>query len=291
MPPHVPRGDALTLARDGACALHGVHAATGPECATRNRGQERNLKMKSAMLAMALLAQPILAAGALAQDAARAEKAPGENPAGVSVRDMGERRILVNDRGMTLYTVDVQTAIYGGGDGRRLVCRDACTQKWTPLSAPADAAPVGEWTVETQYTLGPQWAYRGNPVFTHQADKAPGEMRGNGFDQIWWTIDYVPTPPKLAAPPVVSPLFLGRDYVLADANGHALFTPAGDAGCTSSCAGWKPLLAGLASLRIGDWAVLRTGDRAQWAYRGKPVFVSAEARSVVLPEGAALLRP
>ncbi|NML05821.1 hypothetical protein [Sphingomonas sp. G-3-2-10] len=236
--------------------------------------------MKIVLLASLLLVQPALVAPAIAQSHG---DAPAERtyPAEVSVRKTGDRVIYVTPRKMTLYTLDARVA-FTRGNGTQLFCIESCARQWAPLAAPADAKPIGDWTVTTRGGA-PQWAYRNRPVFTHLADRSPGDMRGDGIEDLWDVIAYVPPPPKITAPASVAPLFLDDAYVLADTGGHVLFT--------GSHEGASPFLAGIASRDLGEWTVLHTGDHPQWAWRGKPVFVSSEAKSSEVPHGAAILRP
>ena len=76
-------------------------------------------------------------------------------------------------------------------------------------------------------------------------------------------------------------------YVLADKDGHVLFTGT----CAAPCAGWKPLAAGMANAGMGPWKVSSLGDRAQWTYRGHPVFVSQESEPARVPPATEALRP
>lgn len=236
--------------------------------------------MKIILLGSLLLTQPMFGAAANAQPAPRAA-VERVYPPEVAIRKVGDRVIYVSGRNRTLYTLDARVA-FTRGSGSRIFCEGSCAKRWAPLLAPADAKPVGDWTVTT---MGgpPQWAYRNRPVFTHLADKSPGEMRGDGLEDLWAVIGYVPPPPAIVAPASVAPLFLDDAYVLADTGGHVLFTGAGS--------GASPFYAGMAARDVGDWSVVRAGDHPQWAYLGKPVFVSSEAKSAELPHGAVILRP
>jgi len=82
--------------------------------------------------------------------------------------------ILVDNKGMTLYTFDRDSS------GTKSACDAKCTERWTPLAAPADAVPKGDFTVVTRSDGSKMWAYRFLPLYTSQADKAPGDA--NGFD-------------------------------------------------------------------------------------------------------------
>ena len=82
--------------------------------------------------------------------------------------------VLVDNKGMTLYTFDRDTS------GSQSTCDAKCAERWTPLAAPADAQAKGDFTVVTRSDGSKMWAYRYRPLYTSQYDKAPGEA--NGFD-------------------------------------------------------------------------------------------------------------
>jgi predicted lipoprotein with Yx(FWY)xxD motif len=78
---------------------------------------------------------------------------------------------------------------------------EECAKRWHPYLAPANARPVGEWSIATitypmftdpRGALYPPdaprakaWAYRGKPVFTYYDDKKPGDIWGNGTRGLW----------------------------------------------------------------------------------------------------------
>jgi predicted lipoprotein with Yx(FWY)xxD motif len=82
--------------------------------------------------------------------------------------------MLVDNKGMTLYTFDRDTS------GSKSTCDGKCTERWTPLAAPADAQAKGDFTVVTRSDGSKMWAYRYRPLYTSQYDKEPGDA--NGFD-------------------------------------------------------------------------------------------------------------
>ena len=79
------------------------------------------------------------------------------------------------------------------------LCGMDCLKRWRPYLAPANARPVGDWTVmevavplftdSTGLTLLPSeapstvkaWAYRGRPLFTYFEDDEPGQILGHGI--------------------------------------------------------------------------------------------------------------
>lgn len=98
--------------------------------------------------------------------------------------------VLVDGRGMTLYTFDKD------GDGRSS-CHDACAANWPPLLAGPDAAASGEWSLVARPDGSRQWAYRGRPLYTFVHDRQPGERSGDGRMGVW----HVAHPHAHEAPP------------------------------------------------------------------------------------------
>ena len=58
-------------------------------------------------------------------------------------------------------------------------------EEWPPLAAPADAKPMGNWTVLTREDGSKQWAYKGKPLYTFAKDSKPGETAGRRFNNVW----------------------------------------------------------------------------------------------------------
>lgn len=206
-----------------------------------------------------------------------------ERPAGVSIGQTKSGAVFVDARGMTLYALNARLA--GSRSGASLkYCVGPCTSVWSPLAAQANSPAAGLWTV-VDGAQGPQWAYKGNPVFTYLQDKVPGSRAGDGYDDLWTAIAYVPPPPQIVAPASVTVAFVDGAYIMTDRKGRALFTGS----CASGCE--QPLVGGMASVPIGDWKVTRSGDRPQWTYRGKAVYVSQNEHKTQVPDGVAVLRP
>ena len=95
------------------------------------------------------------------------------------VKSMGG--MLTDGKGMTLYTFDKDT------EAGKSACSGPCFAAWPALVAPADAKPMGEWTVITRGDGTKQWAYKGKPLYTFVHDTKPGEMTGDGKGNVWHT--------------------------------------------------------------------------------------------------------
>jgi predicted lipoprotein with Yx(FWY)xxD motif len=95
------------------------------------------------------------------------------------VKSMGG--MLTDGKGMTLYTFDKDT------QAGKSACSGPCLSAWPALVAPADAKPMGEWTVITRDDGTKQWAYKGKPLYTFVHDTKAGEVTGDGKGNVWHT--------------------------------------------------------------------------------------------------------
>jgi predicted lipoprotein with Yx(FWY)xxD motif len=132
--------------------------------------------LRFAMIAAAVLfsASPALAdEGGTAPPAAKVQGAPAQ------IIATSHGIMLVDSKGMTLYYFDRDDS------GNKSNCDAACTQRWTPLAAPADAQAIGDFTVIVRSDGSKMWAYRYRPLYTSQADKAPGDANGAGATTLW----------------------------------------------------------------------------------------------------------
>jgi predicted lipoprotein with Yx(FWY)xxD motif len=238
-----------------------------------------------------------------------------EFPAGVKVAKAGGAPVYVDSKGRTLYGMDMRTLIRWAPDPAQY-CKDECAAEWEPLLAPAGsqanvAYPKGfgdrqkqaaqegqtpailqpqnapDWSIIAG-PQGPQWVYKGwHMVFTRKGERRGGAQFDGAQDRTWNTLKYVPPVPKIEAPATVGTVLVDGQYVLADKDGRVLFTGKCKAGCES----WAPLSGGMASRGIGNWTIGQAGERPQWLYGGKPVFVSQEADPKTVPASAMILRP
>jgi predicted lipoprotein with Yx(FWY)xxD motif len=241
------------------------------------------------LVAVASLALPLMATGASAQQGrgAPATTADDGHPADIAfAKSNSDGFVYTDTHGLTLYAMNARFAAFfaGGGNGNpnagNKYCADKCTQTWTALKASADAKPIGAWKV-VEGAQGPQWAYKGDPVFTYTADKT-GTVDGKEKDDLWRVLNYIPPVPKFRAPATVTAVFDGQEYVLEDGQGHALYTGGKPETNTT------PFLSGMASQGVGNWTVSREGDHPQWVYKGQPVYIGSANQA---PAGGTGLRP
>jgi len=105
-----------------------------------------------------------------------------ENPDGIETHELPKANGvgLTDNRGMSLYVFD------GGAPDARAVCEDAsCTYRWKPVSAPEVAQATGEFTIVAGPGGSPQWAFRGQPLFSFEDDNEPGDATGDQPDKHW----------------------------------------------------------------------------------------------------------
>ena len=86
---------------------------------------------------------------------------------------------LVDAKGMTLYSFDKDTA----GSGKS-TCNGPCAALWPPAMAGAADQPSGAFAIVVRDDGSRQWAYKGKPVYTYQADQKPGDRAGDNFKDV-----------------------------------------------------------------------------------------------------------
>ena len=116
--------------------------------------------MSRACSAIAALTLALASSSASAQALWTAEKAKG--------------RALVEEKGMTLYTLDREV-------GGKSMCNGPCAENWPPLLASVDARPTGAMTIVPRVDGRNMWAYKGKPLYTFKKDTAPGQTSGDGL--------------------------------------------------------------------------------------------------------------
>lgn len=139
----------------------------------------------------ALVAAVALAAGCGSSSGTGANG--GGTPPNTTVRSSPNSQLgtsaLVNQTGMTLYTLSAET-------GGHFICTKSskipggsasCLSVWIPLtvakgSMPTGAAQLG--TITRPDNGATQVTWHGRPLYTFADDKAPGDASGNGFKDV-----------------------------------------------------------------------------------------------------------
>ena len=114
----------------------------------------------------------ILVVGALAAAPGHAQTAPA------TVADTSKGKALVDPNGMTLYVFDRNS-------GGKSSCTGVCAQTWPPLAAPATAKAAGDWGLTARDDGSRQWAYKGKPLYKWSKDTKPGDVTGDGVNNVW----------------------------------------------------------------------------------------------------------
>jgi len=91
--------------------------------------------------------------------------------------------MLTDSGGMTLYNFDKDVS----GDGKS-VCNDACAKNWPPFLAKTGDAANGEYSLVTRDDGATQWAFKGKPLYLWTKDKKPGDMTGDGVNNVWHVV-------------------------------------------------------------------------------------------------------
>jgi len=196
---------------------------------------------------------------------------PMATPPGITVHESLLGRVLADATGATLYVFD------GDKPGRSL-CNASCADDWTPLTAPAIANPLGDWSVVMRDDGTRQWAFKSRPLYVSASDLKPGKTSGDGRDNAWHAAVLRPLA-KLPAGMTFQTSDLGQ--VVADNKGNTLYTltesPNRQTVCDDACisANWRPMVAPAAGLRPGPgWSVVARPDGLlQWTYKTKPIFL------------------
>jgi predicted lipoprotein with Yx(FWY)xxD motif len=223
------------------------------------------------MSARLILGELLPAAVLLLACAAQAADPPAfKAPAGIGLAKTSLGQTLVQSKGLTIYYYDLDQISPGESS-----CTGDCAAAWPPLAAAPDAQPIGEWKTIKRDDGARQWAYQGKPLYQFVGDSKPGEVKGDGMQRFWHAARFDTPPPVLAHPPGVTIVKAGSVYILADHQGHALYTRiAAQGGCDAECLQAYPAFAAPALAHgAGAWSVStdKFGTR-QWTFKGKPLF-------------------
>ncbi|WP_144630952.1 hypothetical protein [Bordetella genomosp. 13] len=119
----------------------------------------------------------IAAAAFVAASALYAAGAQAQSPA------MTKDGVLVDSKGMTLYTFDKDQANSG-----KSVCNGQCATNWPPVMVSSGAKAEGDWSIVTRDDGAKQWAHKGKPVYLFVKDTKAGDKTGDGVNGVWHVI-------------------------------------------------------------------------------------------------------
>ncbi|MBE8470655.1 COG4315 family predicted lipoprotein [Streptomyces justiciae] len=114
----------------------------------------------------------------------------------VKVSDSRLGDILVDGGGRTLYLFTAD-----GKNTNSMKCDTACLKLWPPLEGkPKAGSGADAGLIGTTKGSAPQATYAGHPLYYYAKDKAPGDLKGQGIDGIWYVLNAKGTAMKQAAP-------------------------------------------------------------------------------------------
>jgi predicted lipoprotein with Yx(FWY)xxD motif len=170
--------------------------------------------------------------------------------------------------------------------------RKSCEALWPPFLAPADAKPVGKWTIVKRTNGESQWAFDGYPVYTSSKDHKKGDVLGGSVSLVGGEMGAVrePVGPTADIPPDLRLAVFRTGRMLVTHKGFSVYVYDKDAPGKSNCTGacletWAPVIAPEMAKAEGNWTVIeRSPGVGQWAHRGQPLYTNVndvEPRRVI----------
>ena len=90
-------------------------------------------------------------------------------------------KVLASPGGMTLYTFDKDTQ-------GTSTCYGDCAQAWPPFLGGSGAKEADFLTLVPRNDGTKQWAAKGKPLYTFTKDVKPGEVKGDGYNNVWHVV-------------------------------------------------------------------------------------------------------
>ena len=100
------------------------------------------------------------------------------------VMDTSLGKVWTDDKGMTLYTFDKDTK-----GAKVSACTGECIVNWPPFLAAEGATAEGDWTLgevtDKDGAKNIMWAFKGWLLYLWVKDTKPGEVTGDGVNNVW----------------------------------------------------------------------------------------------------------
>jgi predicted lipoprotein with Yx(FWY)xxD motif len=109
-----------------------------------------------------------------------AQAATGKRVAKTANSAKLHEKILVDLKGLTLYSLSAET--HG-----RFICKGACLKDWHPLYVKAGVKPTGPvklGTIKRPDNGKRQVTFEGRPLYTFDEDARPGDVKGQGIKDV-----------------------------------------------------------------------------------------------------------
>ena len=216
-----------------------------------------------------------------------------ELPDGIDLRliDSGQGTVLTNFEGFSLYGFD------SSNESPEEACSNKeCLNQWTPISAPALAIALGDFSIIERIDGSRQWAFQNKPLFRYKNDLLPGDVHGSNIHTNMQIAllqkNFRPDSVSVATQPGYGDVFTlkgktlyfgsafekywgGRNlrgsFEIAYHKGKRL----GDKACVSDTCleSWRPFTAPANATSSGFWEVISRDDGSkQWAYKGFALY-------------------
>jgi len=161
-----------------------------------------------------------------------------------------------------------------------LATRPSCAKLWAPVIAPADAKPIGKWTILDRKDGTKQWAFDEQALYTSSIDSEAGDVMGGTTRKSGGDSPAIRAPvgPPTRLPPGFAVKTTTTGRILTTAREFSVYSydkdTAGKSLCDAACTQtWKPVLAPETAQAQGDWtAIERSPGVRQWAFRQKPLY-------------------
>lgn len=128
---------------------------------------------------------PTTDSGTTSEDAGSADA--GAAGAALTTADSSLGTIVVDGEGMTVYYYDQDTP--GSGES---ACEGECAAAWPAVPAGGEDPQVDGVTAEVGTITGVdgelQLTLDGRPLYTYAGDAGPGDVAGQGVNDVWWVV-------------------------------------------------------------------------------------------------------